>query len=788
MVIVQGEQRTVTFQQLADLFRQGAVTEGSYVWREGMGDWLPISSLPELRAALPSPEPSEVSALEMSPSGAHEIDDSMPTTMLQSPVAEAPAPRPAPAPAPRPAPGPAPAPAIAPGPASGPAARRPGPERPDLLASAAALDPGLAQAAGQVVPAANQPRPMLQNQGGQLVFAGGQESSMMNQSTAFFMAHLNSPGRKKKIFAIAGAGVVALAVTGVLVVRALDSKEKSAVEKGWTDLQACLLGEPLKERETVTERIRNIQLSVVGTPIERRAKPGQQGWPLRCAPLSHELSEHAKAVGGEYAPIQTTAEALSKALLADASAAAGFSEQAEKLWADGAKAKLKAGAIPAGAAAAPKPAAAMGYEAFVALPKFLSGGFSVLNVRPAAPGSQAAFVIDQQDLTEGPQVCSAGPTGNVKCSKAPAAAVKLSPGLRLSGHVEDGARPFLFAGDHGQSGILRADNGETTTSAYVLGAYSRKDGSLWALTRGGSREAKLLHVSPTGSRSERAGARDLGGDAIASASLVGGWLAYRTGPKASPASKLVFRKLGDKNEEPAAAIEAGDIEEAPPSEPEPIRKPGRKAAPPPSPEADDERAVASCRFEDTLAVRLHGQKGDAVSVFQAGRWSPPLKSPPSGGAFTCRKGEAASTKVTPVMEQDKNWASISHVKCSLAGCNATTVTMKDLLPGLVEAAPIDDKSAIAVDVDGKLLVVWNAGYVGGIRMRIAPPGQLKDVEDIVLIDARDPKNAMKLTAITEMKLVPAGTSALLFLGGPTGARALRIEGSGAFAPVTAGVQ
>jgi hypothetical protein len=781
MVLVgQGEQKTVTVQQIAELYRQGTIHPNTFVWREGMGDWQPISAVAELRGVLPEDEPEELSALESS-SGAREIDD-MPTTMLQSPMAAMapPAPRPAPAPA-----------AVAPIPPptpSAPAARRPGPERPDLLASAQASDKGLAQATGQPIQpsAAATTQPRMQNQGGQLVFPGVKsESSMINLPTAFFMAQLNSPGRKKRLFGIIGGGVVGLLIGAILVVRAFDAKEKTAVEQGWSALHTCLLGEPLKDRETVAERIRNIQLAVVGTPVERRSKPGEPGWPSRCAPVAHDLAEHARAAGGDYAPLHPAAEALVKAITTDASASSTFHEQAEKLWADAGKARLKAGA--SSNTAAPRPAAALGFEAFQALPKFLSGSFSASSIRTGAHEAVATLILDQQDLPEGPHVCAVAATGNARCSKVAAAAKKLSPGLRVLGHVEEGARPYLFAGDHGQIGLLRPDTGEPVTSAFVLGARSAKDGSLWALLRGGARDAKLLYVSPGGAKSERPGPQNLGGDALASAALAGDWIAYRTGSKAP--LQLSFRKLPEKNGEPGAAVDVGEIDEAPPSEAplDTMRRPGKKA-PPPSSDAENERAAATCSAGETLAVRFRGPKGDAVSLFQAGKWSPPLKSPSAGGVFTCRKGEATSTRATPAMEQDKNWAAISHVRCNLAGCTATSVTMKDLLPGLVEAAPIDDKSVLAVDVDGKLLVVWNAGYVGGIRMRMAPPAQIKDAEDVVLVDARDPKNPQKLSVITELQLIPAGSSAVLFLGGTTGVRALRIDASGAFSPLSTTVQ
>lgn len=781
VLLGQNEQQTVSVQQLADWYRQGKVTDSSFVWREGMAEWLPLSSVPELHKAMPQSEPEELSLLESS-TGAREIED-LPTTMLQSPGMVAPAPR---APAPPPAVGiPAPPPS---------AARRPGPERPDLLSAAQASDKGLAQVAAQSMgqPLPPQPTaptgPHLQNQGGKLVFPGVKgESSMINLPTAFFMAQLNSPGRKKKLFAILGGGIVGLIIGAVLVVRTFDAGEKVAVEQGWSSLHTCLLGEPLKERETVSTRIRNVQLSVVGTPIERRSKPGEQAWPLRCAPVAHDLSEHAKGAGGDYAPLQASAEELSKALLTDSSASSTFYEQAEKLWADAGKAKLKA-AVVAGAVAAPKPATALSYEAFLALPKFLSGSFSVTNVRPASHESNVALVIDQQDLPEGPHVCILGGAGNAKCTKAPAAAKKWSPGLRLLGQMEEGARPYLFAGDRGQSGILRPEAGELVTSAFALGAYSAKNGSLWTLLRGGARDSKLLYVSASGAKSERAGPRNLDGEALASASLVGNWLTYRTGPK--PSSHIFFRKLPEKSGEPGAAMDVGESESAPPdfAPPEPMRRPGQPKAPAPAAPTEEDRGVATCMAGDTAAVRFRGLKSDSVSLLQAGRWSPPLKSGSLGGVFTCRKGEATSTKVTPVMEQEKNWASINHTRCNLSGCTTTNVGMKELLPGLVEAASGDEKGVVAVDVDGKLLVVWNAGYIGGIRMRIAAPAQIKEAEDIVLVDARDPKNAMKLTVITEMKLIPTGNSAVLFLGGTMGARAIRIDSSGASTPIQAMVQ
>ncbi len=60
-----GEQRPVTAEQLAELYRDGAVHDETYLWKDGMGDWLPLNELDEAkRMALGQPEPGlEVTAV-----------------------------------------------------------------------------------------------------------------------------------------------------------------------------------------------------------------------------------------------------------------------------------------------------------------------------------------------------------------------------------------------------------------------------------------------------------------------------------------------------------------------------------------------------------------------------------------------------------------------------------------------------------------------------------------------------------------------------------------------------
>ncbi|MCU0687226.1 MAG: zinc-ribbon domain-containing protein [Polyangiaceae bacterium] len=50
-----GEQRPVTAEQLAELYRQGAVHADTYLWKEGMDDWLPFGEVDEAKRMADAP-------------------------------------------------------------------------------------------------------------------------------------------------------------------------------------------------------------------------------------------------------------------------------------------------------------------------------------------------------------------------------------------------------------------------------------------------------------------------------------------------------------------------------------------------------------------------------------------------------------------------------------------------------------------------------------------------------------------------------------------------------------
>jgi predicted Zn finger-like uncharacterized protein len=66
--VTEGDQRTMTLAEVVDAYNKGVVTGETYVWAEGMDDWLPLASVPDVMSAVggsSSAEPSPDQSSEM---------------------------------------------------------------------------------------------------------------------------------------------------------------------------------------------------------------------------------------------------------------------------------------------------------------------------------------------------------------------------------------------------------------------------------------------------------------------------------------------------------------------------------------------------------------------------------------------------------------------------------------------------------------------------------------------------------------------------------------------------
>jgi hypothetical protein len=584
-------------------------------------------------------------------------------------------------------------------------------------------------------------------------------------TTRLALQALGSEGRHKRIFVFGGIGLVVLGAGVFVTARTLDGREATAREETYGALTTCLLGaDALKEGETPAARVANIKLGVVGIPIEKRAKAGETAWPASCATHAYALKEHA----GDT-PLGAAAEALAKALKADVTAVNDLRTEIEHVWAEAGTVKLK-GTPPPGAVPGPKAAVPLySGEQFKALPKVLSGSFSLGNVREGgAPGGKVYFVIDQKDTPEGPAMCTvSGADATARCMKLPEAVATMSPGLRLIGSTEDAARPFYFAGDRGQLGIFPSDGKHAVAASVTYGAHARADGSIvLAARKDGAKDIRIIQQPAVGLTTEVPVLQPTDFSSPGHTALAWDWFVNRTVDKKGSPAHLWARKLEGTLVKPA--VDVGELDE-------------------PSPEDKIDRdapMITICKSDEAVAVRVRGQKNDSIAFYAGGRWAQPVKAATHGGAFTCRGLEAVATTVDHV-PGDRDYPIITQAKCNTSGCTTTKVEMRTMLAGMGEIAPADATSSVAADVGGKLMLVWNAGLAGGLRMRFASADKFKETEDVVITDGRDEKTTV--SSIAQMRVIGTNTFAVLLLATTSGVKALKVDATGKVTPLAAGL-
>lgn len=582
-------------------------------------------------------------------------------------------------------------------------------------------------------------------------------------TTRLAMQALGSEGRYKRILVFGGVGVVVLGAGIFGVARYIDARETSAREEAFGALSTCLLGEgALTPGETAASRVANVKLGVVGVPIERRTKGGEQAWPVLCSAAAYKIKEHS----GDT-PLGAAAEALGKALRADLNATADLRAEIDSVWAEAKNAKVTP-APPAGAKPGPRAAVPLfSADQLRALPKVLSGGFSLGNLREeGSSGSKIHFLVDQKEMPEGPVLCTASATeATIKCMRVPPTVATLSPGLRLVGSTEDTARPFFFAGDRGQLGIFPPDGKHAIAAAVAYGASARGDGSVaFAARKENARDIRFVHQPAVGPTSELPLLQPSEFDAPGHVGMAWDWFVHRSLARPTAPSHLFARKIEGSRVLPA--VDVGELDE-----PAPLDKAER-----------DNAQIAICKSDQAIAVRVRGQRTDAVSFYAGGRWSTPVKATTHGGLFTCRGLEAVSTTVDHV-PGDKDYPIITQAKCNTSGCTSTKVEMRTMLAGMGEIAPADPTSSVAADVGGKLMLVWNAGLAGGLRMRFAAADKFKEAEDVIITDGRDEKSTV--SSIAQLKVLVNNGMAVLLLATTSGVKALRVDASGKVTPLSA---
>lgn len=578
--------------------------------------------------------------------------------------------------------------------------------------------------------------------------------------------------RKARVITALVVGTVVLGGGGFGLLRYQEAQQKKAISTSWTALSTCLTGGDLDDGERASQRFRSIQLSaMMMNDAELTLEGSDKTWPISCAPLGHALNETLKSAGmaGGKKDLASVAEALAKSLGEGSSFSADLSDAVDDLFNQAKEAKIEpTRGVPAPKSPAPqKPMSATFLSTVEPLSRasfVLKGAFT-----DAHPAGAMRVLVEEKGVEKAPFLCTFdAATPTVRCKGLPKS-IAAGHGLRLLGTADDDSAPLVFAGERGTAGIFRADTGEKVDAMYSYGGYAKADGSS-AVLGYNQREPDLLITRRTASGTVPRVKIEVDfnlGNLYYSSQLLWNALLLRGVTKQD--ERKLFAATLDMHGEPFKDMgTVGFL-------PEPGYIEGTQDEPP---------HIQGCRSKEAMVVRVKGYSSDFMTFLIGGKWTSPITPDLTSGILSCHGTEAVVTRLEAAGEGSSWKTTMSQTHCTSAGCRGDTAAMEKWLKGRYEFGPREGHID-AVDLDGKLLVVWAAGERGGVRMRLAKADQIDRAEDKVIYDDMI-KDGMvgKLSTLFDLRLFSRDGFAILLMNTVAGVHALRIDPTGKVAPVT----
>lgn len=422
----------------------------------------------------------------------------------------------------------------------------------------------------------------------------------------------------------------------------------------------------------------------------------------------------------------------------------------------------------------------------------LRAGLPLASLRFAPFFDEAtAFVTDAMPGRTAPSYC-VYEGGRAQCSELHGAALAAgSAELRPFGTREPSAPPvavraLVSAGDRARGGLFEVESGERLPLELPRGAYGASasaaglEVATWSVYPPG---VALLHVEGEG-RSATSTATPLlfrtsVGDPEYNVGLFWGFFVAKRFTTDAPGLRLRVRQVSGGRVGPE--VDVGQVGEAPRIE-----------------ASGEEPHLQGCRSEGVVTLRVRGWDADYFTFRRTtGRaepgagevtgWSRPTRVDGAGarGALTCHGAEATLLDQRGHVEDGRYEPVVTESRCTPDACRVRTAQTRDVFARSRLVTPRSARDVRVASIGDRVLLVWNAGERGGLRMRLGKLDELARRDDVIVFDDHLEHGAFRPeSTLVYFDLRSVADGALLVLGTTEGTFLYLVDGGGALRPVT----
>ncbi len=600
--------------------------------------------------------------------------------------------------------------------------------------------------------------------------------------------------RRRRVLLVVGA-IVAVVVGGVGLAFWQVVKAKQRAHQAYSGLCQCLFDGAPPEGEAPAAKYRRAQLGAMGLPEAQRGLIDKVPWPQRCGARAQEVFDAAKSAGmtaGGDKDLSYWADSLAKILRSPQGHVLDATEPLNAMFEQAKKEGLvyEKTSEP-GPPVSPAP---LNADDLVKLGPITKRPFSFARVSlDPIPGSERHLLVQDKDIPESPLLCSHSEAA-LTCRKLPDPMAKSPHPLTLGGTTAPGAAPLIFSGQRGASGVFRSDTGEELYAMFTTSSHVAADGSVVAIAEDGGGTAYLLSAKAGGKVTKRRleiEGYDIGAPGRTTQIL---WdHVVFLGVKDSDGDEGDGKKNGKKKRG------ADDLDVAP--EPREVHAHAAKLSADAAtlgpivdlgrvgslhgtmPRAGEDPLVHGCQSSSGVVALAY--MGNAYAMWLTdGKWTAPLGVTVLRGDIMCDAGGFGTAVFKPGSDAEPWDGSVSHARCTSAGCKSGRAAVKEMLSGGLELAP-RNKLADAAPLGDDVVFVWAAGERGGVRARVGAVDKLSAANDIVVFDDLVKEGKLREKSIvTDLGILPGNGFATVVIATEIGVFAVRIKKDGTLEPVS----